>query len=224
MQLGMSRPAPADDVAAALTVSARDLGHRPALTVLSEVGREEQSFVSLHQWAAKGAHLLQLDHDLGPGDRVLVAGPTGWLPFAVCLAVWWCGGHVVDTAPFELAVVHESVAEPGGPATYRYGHHPDGTADEGQSWATEVQAFPDQPPPATADGALPALTVGARRWTQADLLTTEHGHGRLGVATSDAAVWLPAAAAALRSGRNTVLLRGVPRDVADGEGVGTWLT
>lgn len=92
--LRTSRPTP-PDLARALEAAAAELGHRPAVTLLHPGGREEQSVASLAQWAAKGAHLLELDLLLGPGDELLLDAPAGWGAAAVCLAAWWAGVTVV---------------------------------------------------------------------------------------------------------------------------------
>ena len=85
-------PTPPSDLAAGLAAGARDRGQRPAVTVLSAAGRAEQGYVTLAQWAAKGAHLLAMDLAAGTGTRVHVDVPPGWTLAAVCAAVWWVGG------------------------------------------------------------------------------------------------------------------------------------
>ena len=86
-----ARPPAADDVATALAGAAALLGQRPAITALTLSGRREQGFASLAGWVAKGANLLSAELDVGPGDRVGLAGPPGWPLAAVALSAWWVG-------------------------------------------------------------------------------------------------------------------------------------
>ncbi len=243
---------PTGDVATALRVTAARLGHRPAVTMLRPDRRDEQGFASLAQWAAKGAHLLTLEGQLRPGDRLHVAMPAGWMAAAVCLAAWWVGvivttddgaddrGNGADRRgngtecrgeQAEVAVVHESWRHPAGVSeVYAVGEAMDGTplgAFDGEAWALAVQAFPDQPPSSRAEPDSVAVEVrGEIRWTQAELLE-EAGRwgfeGALGVAASQPPeVWLPALIRPLLVGRPTVVLADVPRELADAEGVGVW--
>jgi hypothetical protein len=97
VQLGPPVDAPRrpTELASALEQARERLGNRPAVTVLSPRGREEQAVASLAQWAAKGAHLLEADLLLEPGDAVRFDAPWSWPAAAVCLAAWWAG-IVVD--------------------------------------------------------------------------------------------------------------------------------
>ncbi len=61
--------------------------------------RTELSAVTLANWVAKTANLLQDEFDVGPGSSVAVSLPVHWQTAAVLLAVWSCGATVVDTAP-----------------------------------------------------------------------------------------------------------------------------
>lgn len=231
MVLGLSRAAlpPAPDLASALRVAKDALGHRPAVTVVHH-RRDEQGYASLAQWAAKGAHLWEVDYDLGPGDWLGLAGPPGWLPAAVCLAAWWAGIGVTTEADVDVAVAHEAWSPPTGADVLWLGDAVDGAPTRevaGDVYATAVQAFPDQPPPARADGALPALRTADRTWTQAALLdeAARWGlDGPLGIdASAPPALWVPAVAVRpLRAGRPTVVLHG-RRDAAAGEGVQRWV-
>lgn len=118
MQLGAlpdAGPAP-DDVAAALRAAAARLGHRPAITQLLPSGRQEQSVASLAQWAAKGAHFLEIELGLAAGDRLHLDAPPGWTTAAVALAAWWAGIAVTTTPDGEFAVVHSSRAPRAGTA------------------------------------------------------------------------------------------------------------
>jgi uncharacterized protein (TIGR03089 family) len=60
--------------------------------------RVELSAVTLANWVAKTANLLQDEFDVGPGSTVAVALPVHWQTAAVLLAVWSCGAAVADTA------------------------------------------------------------------------------------------------------------------------------
>lgn len=173
MQIGRSpRPSPlASDLAVALQSAAEQYGHRPAVTVLQPDGtggvrREEQGFAGLAQWAAKGAHLLELDLLAEPGDEVAILGPPGWLPVAAVLAAWWAGLAVTDDPADALVVLaHEDVELADrtlGPDSevLRWGWAPDGAPVRGtdeEAWSSAVQAFPDTPPPPRAEPGLAAL-------------------------------------------------------------------
>lgn len=234
MPLGLSsRALPgASDLADALRTAARELGHRPAVTVLRPHRREEQGYASLAQWAAKGAHLLELDYDLGPSDRVALVGPPGWMPVAVCLAAWWVGATVTN-GDADLAVVHEDAIPPPGAEVLWFGDEVDGSPlavpPHGEVWATTVQAFPDQPPLPRAAADLAALAVDGRVWTQAELLDAAAAwelDGPLGVELgAPIEQWIPAVAVRpLRTGRPSVVVAGLERDAAAPERVGRWVT
>jgi uncharacterized protein (TIGR03089 family) len=60
--------------------------------------RVELSALTLANWVAKTANLLQDEFDVGPGSTVAVALPMHWQTAAVLLAVWSCGATVADTA------------------------------------------------------------------------------------------------------------------------------
>lgn len=231
MQLQSSTPpAPPADLAAGLETCARDRGQRPAVTVLSPQGRAEQGYVTLAQWAAKGAHLLQTDLFLEPGGRVLVDVPPGWTLAAVCAAVWWVGGTVVlgDATDVAGAVVHESRPRPDVPEVYRVGDALDGgvtSPTDAYVWAEEVQAFPDQPPARAANASLPALDEDGASTTHGDLIAAlAPQRGVLGVDLSSFAgpAVREVAARPLVTGRATVVLRGVQREAAAGDNVTTW--
>jgi uncharacterized protein (TIGR03089 family) len=235
----------AGDVPTALQRAVAALGNRPAVTVLSPRGREEQAVAALAQWAAKGAHLLEADLLLEPGDRLLVDAPWSWPTAAVCLAAWWAG-VVVDldgAAPVEVAVLDARASVPPGASgaeVLRVGDAITGAPLDdvpGEPWTTAVQAFPDQPPPPRADASSPALRHAGRTWSQAELLELARtlGDGTLGLdgdrpvgaAAGDgpapAVVGLVALVLRpLLTGRPTVVLRGVGREAAAGERVGRW--
>ncbi|MFO7779242.1 MAG: hypothetical protein R6V28_12890 [Nitriliruptoraceae bacterium] len=242
MQLGGS-PSEATapvDIAEALRTGARELGHRPAVTVLHPGARYEQSGVSLANWAAKGAHLLELDHLVGPGSTVGLLAPPCWTSASVALATWWLGGTVsllVDD-PAEVTVGHHAwTGEPhAGPAALVVGDGLDGaplaadpaTPPTVPAWTHEAQPLPDQPPAAQADAALPALRTAQHTWPQAELLglAAELGSGTAGVEagrTDPVSALVAVTLRPLVTGRATVVLRGVSRETASGEKVRTWL-
>ncbi|WP_346619995.1 TIGR03089 family protein [Blastococcus montanus] len=83
-----------------LTAVVRRDGAAPLLTQYDDATGErvELSAVTLANWVAKTANLLQEEFDVGPGSRVAVALPVHWQTAAVLLAVWSCGATVVETA------------------------------------------------------------------------------------------------------------------------------
>ncbi len=241
MQLGPPAATPAaTDVAEALRTGAGGLGHRPAVTVLHPGVRYEQSAVSLANWAAKGAHLLELDHLIGPGSTVGLLAPPCWTTASVALATWWLGGTVsllVDGSE-EVTVAHRRTAdEPGAAAAdLLVGDGVDGaplaagatTGTAVPAWTHEAQPLPDHPPAPQARGALPALRTAQGTWTQTQLLelARELGAGTGGVEADRTDPVDALVAVALRplvTGRATVVLRGVGRQAAAAEKVTTWL-
>lgn len=234
MQIGRlpARTDVPDTIPGALAARAGTLGHRPAVTVLGPGGREEQGFASLAQWAAKGAHLLQLDLLLEPGDRLALVGPPGWMPAAIAHAAWWAGLVVTDDDA-EVGVVHAAhVGEAAAEEVLVWGDEIDGTpsTDAGyEPWAVAVQAFPDQPPPIAASAGAPALQLATGQRTHAEVVAALRDEdGILGVEAARSpslAAWLTAVAARPAvTGRATVLLRdGADRGAAEGERVTRWL-
>ncbi|MFP4634748.1 MAG: TIGR03089 family protein [Nitriliruptoraceae bacterium] len=227
-----SRP---DEVATALRDAAERLGHRPAVTVLLPDGRQEQSVASLAQWAAKGAHLLELDLQLEPGDRLHLDVPPSWPAVAVVLACWWAGIAVTLDGDAEVAVVHADRDGPAGAEVLRVGDGFDGAPpDTGhdEAWVRAVQAFPDQPPTPRAASGLAAMVSDGAVLTQAELLAILDERpgadaGPLGIVAPrdggvDATTLVDLALRPLVSGRPTVVVRGVGREAADGERVGVW--
>lgn len=239
-------PAPAH-IAEAIHAAGVRLGHRPAITQLLPSGRQEQSGASLAQWAAKGAHLLEVDHGLTVGDRILLAGPAGWPTAAVALAAWWAGVAVAVTpaAGIEVAIVHPEVAiawpdgdsgapsAPWLPDTYWIGDAidgapPAGTIDRGEAWTHAAQPFPDRPPTTRAAPDAVAVVAGDRVYTQSALLALASSMGDdapLGLEAPGSDPVLDLALLALRpllTGRPTVVVRGVPRDTAHADRVGGW--
>lgn len=220
------------DVADALRVAAGQLGHLPAVTLLLPDARYEQSVASLAQWAAKGAHLLELELLLEPGDTVHLDAPASWTSAAVALAVWWAGCALTFDGDADVAVVHEDrTAPPRAIEVLRVGDAIDGTPTApggSDAWARAVQAFPDQPPRPRGTSGSPALLTAGRTLDQASLLghAAEQGQGTAGLLAGAADPVAELVAVALRPlvvGRATVVLRGVDREAADGERVTTWL-
>lgn len=231
MQLQPARPpAPPADLAAGLAACARERGQRPAVTVLSAAGRAEQGYVTLAQWAAKGAHLLAMDLAAGPGTRVLVDVPPGWTLAAVCAAVWWVGGTVVvgEAEDVAGAVVHESRPRPRAPELYRVGDAVDGgltVPGTDLVWAEEVQAFPDAPPRSGAGPDVVALEDTGGRTTHGELVAAlADDRGVLGVdlATFTEHGVREVAARPLVTGRTTLVLHDLDRDAAAGDKVAGW--
>jgi uncharacterized protein (TIGR03089 family) len=223
-----------EDVASGLTAAATALGFRPAVTVLRPGRRDEQGVATLAQWAAKGAHLLEADLGLGPGDRLHVDLPAGWTLAAVCLAAWWAGVTVTTDGDAEVAVVDEGRDAPAAAVdVLRTGPAVDGAPLDpagDEPWPVAVQAFPDAPPPPRAAADLPALVAGDRRWTQRELLADAAALGdRWGTLGVEAAgvdpvlAVLAVAARPIAARRPTVVVDGVDRDAAAADRVAAWL-
>jgi uncharacterized protein (TIGR03089 family) len=240
MQLGApSGPGPvAHDVAAAIRDGAARLGHRPAITQLLIDGRQEQSGASLAQWAAKGAHFLEVDLVLRPGDRLHLAAPVGWTTAAVALAAWWAGMAVTLTPDpdVEVTVAHASHADavPAGTEVLWLGDGIDGAPigplplGRGEPWVRAVQPFPDQPPPSRAAPEAIAVADGDRVTTQRELLrlaTDLGGDGTLGLDGTGGDATRDLALLCLRPlwcGRPTLVARELPRSAAEGDRVTVW--
>ncbi|MBW3561831.1 MAG: hypothetical protein KY437_04975 [Actinobacteria bacterium] len=218
-----------DDLATALRVAAERFGHRPALTVVRADRRDEQGFASLARWAAKGAHLLQLDALLDPGDRLRLHASADWPAATVLLAAWWAGVEVTLDGDADVMVVHESLHAPDSASqVFVLGDEPDGssTSSRYEPWAIAVQAFPDQPPEPAASPDRVAAEAAGGSWTHRQLID-EAGRwgadGRLGLQHDEpAATWLPAILRPLLTGQATVILAGGEHNDADDEGVATW--
>lgn len=224
--------APPTDLSRGLSACAAALGQRPAVTVLRPQGRQEQGFVTLAQWAAKGAHLLQTDAFLTPGDVVFVDMPPSWQLASVCAAVWWAGGTVATDGPAGAvaAVVHELRMPPSDvEVCFVVGDAVDGgttVASTLPAWTDESALFPDAPPAcaATADGA--ALRTADGTLTHAEAIEAVSGQTDvLGLDVDDltGSGVLEVAARPVVVGRATVVLAtGTPRSDADGDAVGHW--
>lgn len=223
-------PAAPTDLAAGLAQCARERGQRPAVTVLSPAGRAEQGYITLAQWAAKGAHLLAMDLAAGPGTRVAVDVPPGWTLAAACAAVWWIGGTVVLGAADDVAgaIVHEARPRPDVADVFVVGDAVDGGTTAATSdlvWAEEVQAFPDAPPPPGASPDLSAIAAGGEVLTHADVvaaLASQRGSLGVDLATFDGDGVVEVAARPLVTGRTTLVLRDLERDAAAGDKVAGW--
>ncbi len=228
----------ARDLAAALARARDALGHRPLLTVLRPGVREEQSAVSLAQWAAKGAHLLSADLLLEPGDRLHLDAGLGWPAVAVLYAAWW-SGVVVElpdqqppspsdpsdpsnpsdpSDPATVAVLQEGrPASAGVEEVLWLGDAIDGgpsAAVGGEAWTRACQAFPDHPPPPQAGPDTLALVVGGLEWTHAQLLERARSlglDGPFGVEVATDGRWAAGPAAA---GEAADQAAGEPRTLA----------
>jgi uncharacterized protein (TIGR03089 family) len=204
------------------------------VTVLHPSRRDEQGVASLAQWAAKGAHLLELDLLLEPGDVLTLDVPAGWTAAAVALAAWWSGLVVDLDGGGQVAVVEEGrTPPPGAEEVLWVGGQVDGAPSApvpGDAWVHAVQSFPDQPPPPRSAPGLLAVVAGDTRWTQEELLAaaTEElpAEGTLGLdSATDLSPALTLAAVAVRPlvvGKPTVVLRGDDRAAAAGERVRSW--
>ena len=194
---------PSDDLATALATAAEHLGHRPAITVVRRDRRDEQGFLSLAGWAAKGAHLLQIEAELGPGDRVRLVAPAGWPAAAVCCAAWWAGIVVTTADDARVTVQHESTPVAVHGDVYAIGDAVDGSPGidgVGEPWALAVQSFPDRPPPPGAQPDTLALEVDGTTWTHRDLIAFARGAASAVAADAQASLWIPALARALVTG------------------------
>jgi hypothetical protein len=240
------RPAPTDDVASALSTAAATLGQRPAVTVITPDGRQEQGFVSLAGWAAKGAHLLRDELGLGPGDVLGVDAPPSWPLAAVALAAWWAGVALGPVAPGRPAVVHEGRADPGGEGgeVWWLGDAIDGgplgaIPAHGEAWTAAVIPHPDRPPaPGASPDAIALVDVDGRVTTQRELLAAwQEDEGVLGLLRTEPATPVRAdvldmlgalAARPLGTGLTTVVVGGVTASadtnrLTVGDRVARWL-
>ncbi|MEX2549129.1 MAG: hypothetical protein WD638_02795 [Nitriliruptoraceae bacterium] len=222
---------PVHDVCEAVRSGAAELGHRPAVTVLHPAARYEQSGASLANWAAKGAHLLQLDHAVAAGDTVGLLAPACWTSASAALATWWLGAIVDLSGAGTVSLVHQHRSAPqGAGAVLRLGDALDGGPQGGCSdpvWTHEAQPMPDHPPSAAGEAHAPALRIDGRLLSQEDLLrvATSLPEGTAGVEEGRTDPVTALVAVALRplvTGHATVVLRGVDRDTAAPERVRTW--
>jgi uncharacterized protein (TIGR03089 family) len=167
--------------------------------------RIELSALTLANWVAKSANLLQDEFDVGPGARVAVALPVHWQTAAVLLAVWSCGAVVVDTAAEDderragvdvLLAAQDRLdgleEDEGGPQLLGLSLHPLGGGMAGyvgpaRDFALEVRAHGDVfVPYELADPAAPGLVAGTLELTLAGLVDAAHElASRLGLADGD---------------------------------------
>lgn len=143
--------------------------------------RIELSGPTLLRWVAKSAHLLQLDLDAQPGERLVVDLGPSWRAPAVWLAGWHLGLTLVlpGAGRADLAVVSDGDGPPdgtdadrlavvAGPAlALRAERVPVGAVD----YAATVSGFPDVPP---APGPAPDPAV-----------VSSHGEAALGDVLAD---------------------------------------
>lgn len=161
--------------------------------------RTELSAVSLANWVAKAANLLQDGLDVEPGHRVAVMLEPHWQAAAVLLGAWAVGATVTEAVPCEILVVPEqrmldyedeeighilglSLHPLGG----RLGTYVQPTAGM-TDFAAEVPVYGDQFAPYTpVDPAGTALVIGDLRWTAADLVAAARAMAeRLGLGPDD---------------------------------------
>lgn len=243
MQLGApSGIGDAADIAEAVRAGAAAMGHRPAVTVLHQAARYEQSAASLANWAAKGAHLLELDHLVGAGTRVGLLAPPCWTTAGAALAAWWLGAVVVLDAPGAVTVLYGDAEDSGHPDALAVAGFDPATAlvtGDGldgaplrpvdlPAWTREAQPLPDHPPAPQAAAQQGALRTGAQERSQGELLAMARalGTGTAGVevgVTDPTTALVATALRPLLTGQPTVVLRGVDRDTAAQERVTAWL-
>lgn len=194
---------PADLLAAAVA----RVGAAPLLTSYDDAtgDRVELSAVTVANWVAKTANLLQDEFDVGRGSTVAVALPVHWQTAAVLLAVWSCGGAVLDTASEDddrlraadvvlaaadrLPALEEQGLDPLlGLSLHPLGLGMAGYAGPARDFALEVRAHGDffaplEPPDPEAVGLVfgggGELTLGGLVQTASELA------GRLGIAPGD---------------------------------------
>ena len=236
MPLSLTPPGARDagDVPTALRTAAATSGHRPAITLLAppEGGRQEQSFTSLAQWAAKTAHWIALELLLEPGDRLGIVGPPGWVPAAAALGAWWAGLTVVvgpDAPGADVVLAHvDGVPSVSGDlAVWGWGF--DGaptTNGPADAFVELVQPFPDDPPAPLGTAPSPALDDGSDVATQAAMLDALRDAAAETVGVEGTSThWLGTVALRpLVTGRPTVVLGpGVHRAEAEGDRVSDWV-
>lgn len=223
------QPSQHDTLAAALQ-HAKQYGHRPAVTAVTPEGRYEQSFASLAQWAAKGAHLLTSDLMLGPGARLAIASPVSWHTSAIVLAAWWVGINVTTvTDGADVIIVDGDTPDvPTHAAVFCVGSAIDGaphTPTTTPAWTHEVRMFPDLPP---APQALPshiALSDGFGTVTHQDVCAATFDGQVCGVDVTGGVtvdVLKQVAARPLLTGQRTVIIDRVSRASVASERVDVW--
>ena len=133
-----------------LAREARRDGGRPFLTWYDDAtgDRVELSVATTANWAAKIANYLVDDVDIQPGDAVTVTAALHWTTAVVLLGAWVAGGHVRFGAPATV----EFAVDPMGVGLSRL-----------------VGGQPDDVVVPVAVSGEPALTIGARTWSHAEL-------------------------------------------------------
>jgi uncharacterized protein (TIGR03089 family) len=189
-----------------LAWTVRQDGAAPLVTLYDDATGErvELSALTLANWVAKTANLLQDEFDVGPGSTVAVSLPVHWQTAAVLLGVWSCGAAVLDTAAEDderLAAADVVLAaadrlapleEQGVPDLLGLSLHPLGMGMSGyvgpaRDFALEVRGHGDhftpyQPP----DPAAPGLLLGGVQLTLGGLVATaQELAGRLGLSPGD---------------------------------------
>lgn len=135
---------------------ARD-GARPFLTWYDDAtgDRVELSVATTANWAAKIANHLVDELDVMPGDDVTVEPALHWTTAMVLLGAWTAGAHVRFGAPPTLAFPADAM---------------------GVGLSRLVGGQPDDVVVPVAVSTEPALTIGARTWSHAELAeAAQHG-------------------------------------------------
>lgn len=230
MFLSNVSPAAQHDTLADAIRHAQQFGHRPAVTALTPDGRYEQSFASLFQWAAKGAHLLSSDLMLEPGARLAIASPVSWHTTAIVLGAWWVGVDVTTvTTDADVTIVGDETGDlTGTAATFCVGGGIDGapfSVGTVPAWTHEVRMFPDSPPPARATNTTVALSDADVTLTHADVLAHTDTDNVVGVDVTGGVtreILRLVAARPVQTGHRTVIIDRVAREAAAGERVDVW--
>src|SRR4051812_35038114 len=125
-------------------------GTRPFLTWYDDAtdDRVELSVATAANWAAKIANHLVDEDDLQPGDAVAVEPALHWITAVLLLGGWTAGGHVRLSGRPSLDVDRDPM---------------------GIGLSRLVGGQPDQYVGPPVDATAPALTVGDRTWTHAQL-------------------------------------------------------
>jgi len=205
-------------------------GHRPAVTAITENGRYEQSYASMAQWVAKGAHLLQSDLMIEPGEKLAICSRLSWHTQAIVLAAWWVGLDVTTNPQGAAVVIVSSPLSHDGLGAHVFSV---GDAIDGAplvpfgvpAWTHGVRLFPDAPPPATCTPQMIALSDKTDRFTHAQLLARVDSEGVMGYDVSQpitADMLFAVAARPMITGHRTVILDGVAPAAAANERVAVW--
>ncbi|MCW2740949.1 MAG: hypothetical protein JWR45_1371 [Blastococcus sp.] len=164
----------------------------PLLTAYDDATDErvELSGATFANWVAKTANLLQDEFDIGRGRTVGLALPVHWQTAAALLAVWSCGGTVLDTAAEDEGRLAEAdvvlaaqdrlealedagVEELVGLSLHPLGMGMTGYAGPARDFALEVRAQGDAFHPYEApDPAAPGLVLGGLELTLGGLTET----------------------------------------------------